>query len=128
MGSNSFLSKMYTYDPLTQALGKNHDPLMGALVGNGYTKSSGPGTPGPYAGVKPTLADANAGYVRAAAGTPTAAALAQNTGPSMNNLFGGAQQQPGVNPMQPPGVNPVPRPIMKAQPVIPGQQQQQTWG
>lgn len=114
MGSNSFFSKLYTYDPL-QHLGvsKYLDPAADKILGGGkYSTSSGPGTPGPYAGVTPTLADANAGYVRAAAGTQQGAPA-----PSANTLFGGQQT-----------LNPVPRPVMRgAQPVIPGQQQQQAW-
>lgn len=116
MGSNSFFSKLYTYDPL-QHLGvsKYIDPAANAILGGGkYSTSSGPGTPGPYAGVTPTLADANAGYVRAAANPVPPAA---GTGTSMNSLFG--QQQPPTA---------GPRPVVRQpQPTIPGQQQQQTW-
>lgn len=113
---NSFFGKLSTYDPLNHLtngkfgqiagdVAMTVDPVGGALfkkLGNSYSTSSGPGTPGPYANVAPTLADANAGYVRAAAG---AAQQPQNNQTSMNNLFGTA--------------NPVPRPV-GVQPVVPG--------
>lgn len=114
MGSNSFFSKLYTYDPLQHlGISKYIDPAANAILGGGkYSTSSGPGTPGPYAGVTPTLADANAGYVRAAAG----AQQQPSTGASMNNLFGQQSAVPGQ------------RPVMRQpQPIIPGQQQQQVW-
>lgn len=124
----SFLSKLYTYDPLQQlGVSKYADPAMNAIMGGGdYTKSSGPGTPGPYAGVTPTLAAANAGYVAGGpgsnpgvgtngmpvAGTPNvyAAAAQQNSAQpatgtsSINNLFGGQQPvNPAQRPIQPRG-------------------------
>lgn len=118
MGTNSFFNKLYTYSPLNHlGLGK-YDPVGSAFFNGKYSTSSGPGTPGPYAGATPTLADANAGYVRAAAGA--AQPVAGGTAASMNNLF---------NAQQPPPINPVQRPVMNAQPIIPGQQQQQRmWG
>ena len=59
---NSFLSKMHTYSPLNQlGVDKYVDPIGRSLFG-GYSTSSGPGTPGAYAGHTATLADANRGY------------------------------------------------------------------
>lgn len=59
---NSFVGKMHTYSPLNNlGVDKYVDPIGRSLFG-GYSTSSGPGTPGPYAGVTPTLADANRGY------------------------------------------------------------------
>lgn len=112
MGSNSFFSKLYTYDPLNHlGVGKYLDPAMNAIEGGGkYSTSSGSGTPGPYAGVTPTLADANAGYVRAAAGAQNSAAVPGTAPQRMNNLFGGA-----------------PPLVKQPKPIIPGQQPQQTY-
>lgn len=112
----SFASKLYTYDPLTQlGVNKYTDPVGDSLFGN-YSKSSGPGTPGPYAGVTPTLAAANAGYGTGGPGaTPGVAGVPQNVyaaaaqqgaaqpGTStntINNLFGAQQQK--QNPAQRP--------------------------
>jgi hypothetical protein len=130
---NSFLAKMYTYDPMNQlGVSKYVDPVATKLFGN-YSKSSGPGTPGPYAGITPTLADANNGYVKAAAAasTPTPAAPAASQGAtgmanSMNNLFGSAAQPPSAAASKT-AVPPARQPV---QPLFPGQQQQgnNLWG
>lgn len=114
---NSFFGKLSTYDPLNHLTGGRFGQIAGDVAmtvdpaggyalkklggTNSYSTSSGPGTPGPYANVAPTLADANAGYVRAAAG----AQQPNNNSTSLNNIFG--------NP------NPVPRPV-GVQPVVPG--------
>lgn len=111
---NSTLAKLYSYSPLNHlGFGKALDPIGYSKFG-GYSTSSGPGTPGPFAGKTPTLADANAGYqdpqafVRAASQPPA--------GGSMNNLFN--RPQPGV-----------PRPVMGAQPPpVLGAKTQGAWG
>lgn len=53
-GKNSFVAKMDSYDPLM----KNTD--LGQAYANRH--NTGPQAPTPYAGITPTLADANSGY------------------------------------------------------------------
>jgi hypothetical protein len=58
MGGNNFFSKIASVDPIAQAL---HLPGY-----NAYAKAQAnahlPGSNGPYSGIAPTLAGANAGY------------------------------------------------------------------
>lgn len=67
MGTHSFFDKMAAYDPtLSSPIGKYIDPVA-AGMGQRYRDRLKVGsTPTPYAGVNPTLADANNGYVQAA--------------------------------------------------------------
>lgn len=70
-GNNSWLARMTSYDPLMQTgIGKVLAPNSYAR-GQAYSQRLQPpaGTqvaPTPYAGLNPTLRDANAGYVNAA--------------------------------------------------------------
>lgn len=65
MGSNNFFSKLASYDPLVHALhlpGANN--YMNAQARDAAGRSGG----GPFAGVTPTLAQANTGYAPGTAG------------------------------------------------------------
>jgi hypothetical protein len=65
MGSNNFFSKLASNDPLAQAL-----DLPGAHKYAQYEASANqPAATGPYAGVAPSLAGANAGYVAGGPGS-----------------------------------------------------------
>jgi hypothetical protein len=68
-GKNSWASRMASYDPLmSSSVGKYIDPAA-AQNGQAYANRnnvSGYPNPTPYAGVTPTLQDANNGYVQAA--------------------------------------------------------------
>lgn len=86
--SSGFFGKNVAYDPVNNATGGNAfkylDPLGNALFG-GYKKpGSGPGTPGPYAGVTPTLADSSTGYAYAPGANGTGATYKASSGTPMN--------------------------------------------
>lgn len=91
---NSFLGKMYTYDPLQQlGVSKYIDPAANKILGGGkYSTSSGPGTPGPYAGRTPTLADANRGYTGTPSGPLGAAAGSQAAPNAVANPYAAVSQ------------------------------------
>ena len=59
MGSNTFFSKIASFDPLAQAL---HLPGAGKYMQSQASDAAGKSGGGPYQGVTPTLAGANAGY------------------------------------------------------------------
>jgi hypothetical protein len=104
MGSgNNFFAKLAQHDPLAQAL---HLPGYNAAAGAQATRAAGnsPFAAGPYTGVAPSLAGANAGYAA-----------------------GGPGSNPGVTTM--PGANPYvaaarTAAMQQRQPVVPGQTQQ----
>ncbi len=84
MGGNNFFSKIASIDPIAQAL---HLPGY-----NSYAKAQAnahlPGSNGPYTGVTPTLAGANAGY---APGGPGANPWQQPQPWHQGGLFGALQ-------------------------------------
>lgn len=71
----SFINTLAKFDPIQQFAGKNsfiakqdsYDPLMkNSDAGQAYAQRHVVGsTPTPYAGVTPTLQDANQGYIQA---------------------------------------------------------------
>lgn len=71
-GPNSFIAKESHYDPLMgSSAGAYINPAAhaaGVAYGNRLNVGS---TPTPFAGVTPTLADANAGYVQRQSAPPT---------------------------------------------------------
>jgi hypothetical protein len=81
MGSDNFFSKAASIDPLAQALN-----LPGAHKYAQAQAQDVQTNPGPYAGVTPTLAGANAGYVAGGPGATSAWTPNQNTGGG-NGLF-----------------------------------------
>jgi hypothetical protein len=89
---NSFLGKMFTYSPMTHlGVSKYVDPVANHFFG-GYSSSSGPGTPGPYAGRTPTLADANRGYTGTPSGPLGAAAGSQAAPNAVANPYAAVSQ------------------------------------
>src|SRR5579859_5779110 len=66
MGTGTFFSKLASYDPLAHAL---HLPGASKYEQLQASQANGNSSTGPYQGVTPTLAGANAGY---AAGGPGA--------------------------------------------------------
>jgi|ERR1700761_2167460 hypothetical protein len=91
MGSDNFFSKVASIDPLAQALN-----LPGA---HKYAQSQAQDVQtnaGPYAGVTPTLADANAGYAPGSADAQQGWTPNQATTPG-NSLFGFAQRAANVS-------------------------------
>ena len=106
----SFLSKLYTYSPLNHLGHGKQDPIGNSIFGNYSTTSLPYVGPGAYGGQQATLAGANAGYLRNAAGTPAPG----GTTASLGNLFG--TQKPPVSPVQ--------RPVGGLQPPA----QPQVWG
>jgi len=95
MGTGTFFSKMASYDPLAQAL-----DLPGAHKWQQQQAENANSTnqAGPYAGVTPTLAAANAGY---APGGPGAQAgwQSQDTQPNpyVQAAMGAGAQPPNPN-------------------------------
>jgi hypothetical protein len=81
VGSNNFFSKLASYDPLAQAFNL---PGSGKYAQQQQQNAAGASSAGPYAGVAPTLAAANAGYAPG--------------GPGSNPGYVGAPTQPGANP------------------------------
>jgi flagellar hook-length control protein FliK len=90
MGSNSFLAKLVSYDPINQLTGGK----LGQFVAPGVGKYQSPGSinnpnagASPQAGVTPTLAAANAGYQNAApgAGGPTSSSQVYGMNPTNQN-------------------------------------------
>jgi len=84
MGGNNFFSKIASIDPIAQALN-----LPGAhSYANAQANAHLPGSNGPYTGVTPTLAGANAGY---APGGPGANPWQQPVPWHQGGLFGTLQ-------------------------------------
>lgn len=77
MGSGTFFSKMASYDPLAQALhlpGSNKWSQQQAS----QAATQSPNAVGPYTGITPTLAGANAGYAANGPGATTGVPTAPN--------------------------------------------------
>lgn len=66
MGSNSFFSKVASFDPLAHAL---HLPGANKYAQASASAAAGASGGGPFNGVTPTLAQANAGYAPGSAGS-----------------------------------------------------------
>jgi hypothetical protein len=87
MGTGTFFSKVASVDPLAQAL---HLPGADKYAQQQASSNAGTSAYGPYTGVTPTLAGANAGYV---AGGPGANANYTPWTPAQQGgLFGAAQR------------------------------------
>lgn len=103
MGSNNFFSKMASYDPLAHAL---HLPGANKYAQAQTSAAAGQSGGGPFAGVTPTLAQANAGY---APGTPGAN---QDWKPFVQPKFGNSFQNfasgAGATGFNPSGKSPIP--------------------
>lgn len=91
MGSTNFFSKLASVDPLAQALN-----LPGAHKYAQAQAQDVQTNPGPYAGVTPTLADANAGYAPGSADAQKGWTPNQATTPG-NSLFGKLQGAANVS-------------------------------
>ena len=109
----SFLNTIAKFDPIQQFAGKNsfiakedsYDPLMkNTDLGQAYANrhNTGPQAPTPYAGINPTLADANAGYQQnpapASAYVQQAQRVAQQQQPQQRQVgWGNVNQNPYGN-------------------------------
>jgi len=98
MGSTSFFSKFAATDPIAQALGvpgANKYKQAQAQAAAGQTDTNG----GPYTGIAPTLAAANAGYRPGGPGAPVGWAPTQPSAPSgiMNLMEKNANFSGNVN-------------------------------
>lgn len=94
MGSTNFFSKLASVDPLAQALnlpGAHKYAQAEAQDEAGKAGASG----GPYTGVTPTLAGANAGY--AAGGPGATVGWSQYVPRQPSGLFGDAQRAANVS-------------------------------
>ena len=87
MGTGTFFSKVASVDPLAQAL---HLPGADKYAQQQASQNAGTSAYGPYTGVAPTLAGANAGY--AAGGPGSNAGYTPWTPTQQGGLFGGAQR------------------------------------
>ena len=112
MGTGTFFSKMASYDPLANAL---HLPGANKYAAQQASQDAGRSAYGPYTGVTPTLAGANAGYAPGGPGanagytpwTPTGLSglqkFAATSGQVTPNPYGwqSAGGQAGTNPTKP---------------------------
>lgn len=114
---NGFFAKTDTYSPVNNATGGNIqkylDPAAYALFGGYKPRTSGPGTPGPYAGRAATLADSNTGYAFAPG--------ANGTGPTYKASSGIATEYNPNNPTA--SQNPYAQASVVANTKVPGQAQ-----
>jgi hypothetical protein len=93
MGSDNFFSKVASVDPLAQALhlpGSDKYAQAVAQRNAGATDVNG----GPYAGIAPTLAAANAGYVAGGPGAPKGWTQ-ENLGSNPGGVFGFGMRNAG---------------------------------
>jgi hypothetical protein len=94
MGTGTFFSKMASYDPLAQALHLPGSDKWAQQQASQRAGSMGAQT-SPYAGVTPTLAGANAGYVAGGPGSIPGTAPLQTQNPYVAAARNATQQQTG---------------------------------
>lgn len=143
MGSNSFFSKLASFDPLAHAMhlpGANKYEQSQTQAAAGKSANNA----GPYAGVAPTLAASQAGYVPGGVGAnagwkpfqmPTVGNSWQHFASSMNNdplasavgAPGATSGVPGVAPRQATGGYTPDAYAAAARAAVPQQQQRQVW-